>query len=67
MITNLVHANIRGVCLRGIVGGPDSWGVTHEVDRSIGVIADQTITLIGVTSRDDYSEKLRRIVGEFNF
>jgi hypothetical protein len=35
---------------------------SHEVDRSIGVIADQTITLIGVTSRNDYSEKIRRIV-----
>jgi transposase len=35
---------------------------SHEVNRTSGVIADQTITLTGVTSRKDYPEKLRRIV-----
>jgi len=35
---------------------------SREVDRSTGVIADQIITLTGVTSCNDYPEKLRRIV-----
>jgi hypothetical protein len=35
---------------------------SHAVDRSTGVIADQTIRLSGTTSSDDYPEKLRRIV-----
>jgi hypothetical protein len=35
---------------------------SHDTDRNTGVIADQTITLSGVTSCDDYPEKLRRIV-----
>ena len=34
---------------------------SHKVNRSTGIIADQTITLTGVTSCDDYPEKLRRI------
>jgi IS4 transposase len=36
--------------------------LSHKVNRSTGIIADQTITLTGVTSCDDYPEKLRRIV-----
>jgi hypothetical protein len=35
---------------------------SHPTDRSTGVIADQTITLAGVSSSNDYPEKLRRIV-----
>lgn len=35
---------------------------SNEVNRSTGVIADQTITLTGITSCNDYPEKLRRIV-----
>lgn len=35
---------------------------SHEVNRSSGIIADQTITLTGATSCKDYPEKLRRIV-----
>ena len=35
---------------------------SHDTDRDTGVIADQTINLSGVTSCDDYPEKLRRIV-----
>ena len=35
---------------------------SHDTDRSTGVLADQTITLAGVSSCDDYPEKLRRIV-----
>ncbi len=35
---------------------------SHEVNRSSGVIADQTIMLTGTTSSKDYPEKLRRIV-----
>lgn len=35
---------------------------SHEVNRDTGIIADQTITLTGVTSCNDYPEKLRRIV-----
>lgn len=35
---------------------------SHEVNRSTGVIADQTVTLTGIKSRKDYPEKLRRIV-----
>lgn len=35
---------------------------SHEVNRTTGVIADQTIALTGVPSRNDYPEKLRRIV-----
>jgi hypothetical protein len=35
---------------------------SHEANRSTGVIADQTITLSGVNSRNDYPDKLRRIV-----
>jgi hypothetical protein len=35
---------------------------SHKINRSTGIIADQTITLTGVTSCDDYPEKLRRIV-----
>ncbi len=35
---------------------------SHDTDRSTGIIADQTITLTGVSSCSDYPEKLRRIV-----
>lgn len=35
---------------------------SHEVNRGTGIIADQTITLTGVTSCSNYPEKLRRIV-----
>lgn len=35
---------------------------SHPTDRSTGVIADQTIMLTGVSSCNDYPEKLRRIV-----
>lgn len=35
---------------------------SHDVDRSKGIIADQTIVLTGISSRKDYPEKLRRIV-----
>jgi transposase len=35
---------------------------SHDTDRSTGVIADQTIILTGVSSGDDYPEKIRRIV-----
>jgi hypothetical protein len=35
---------------------------SHATNRSVGVIADQTITLTGVSSCSDYPEKLRRIV-----
>jgi IS4 transposase len=35
---------------------------SRDADRSAGIIADQTITLTGVTSCNDYPEKLRRIV-----
>lgn len=35
---------------------------SHDTDRSTGIIADQTITLSGITTCDDYPEKLRRIV-----
>ena len=35
---------------------------SREVNRSTGVIADQTITPAGVNSRNDYPEKLRRVV-----
>ncbi len=35
---------------------------SREVIRSSGVIADQIITLTGVTSCNDYPEKIRRIV-----
>jgi len=35
---------------------------SREANRSIGIIADQTITLASVSSRKDYPEKLRRIV-----
>ena len=34
---------------------------SHPVDRTTGVICDQTIILTGVRSRHDYPEKLRRI------
>jgi hypothetical protein len=35
---------------------------SHDTDRSTGIIADQTITLTGVSSYSDFPEKLRRIV-----
>ena len=35
---------------------------SHDTDRTTGVIADQTITLTGVASCNDYPESLRRIV-----
>lgn len=35
---------------------------SHDTDRSTGIIADQTITLSGITTCDDYPGKLRRIV-----
>ena len=34
---------------------------SHPVDRSAGVICDQTIVLTGVTTPDSYPDKLRRI------
>jgi len=34
---------------------------SHPVDRSSGLICDQTITLTGTTSKKDYPEKLRRV------
>ena len=38
---------------------------SHPVDRSAGVICDQTIVLTGVTTPDSYPEKLRRIKSFF--
>ena len=35
---------------------------SHDVNRTTGIIADQTIMLTGVTSCNDYPERLRRIV-----
>lgn len=35
---------------------------SRDADLSAGIIADQTIKLMGVTSCNDYPEKLRRIV-----
>jgi len=35
---------------------------SNATDRSVGIIADQIINLSGVSSCDDYPEKLRRIV-----
>lgn len=35
---------------------------SHDTNREAGVIADQTITLAGVSALKDYPEKLRRIV-----
>lgn len=35
---------------------------SHDTDRTTGVIADQTVTLSGVSSRNDYPDKIRRIV-----
>ncbi len=35
---------------------------SHDTDRCTGIIADQTILLSGVSSCNDYPEKLRRIV-----
>ena len=34
---------------------------SHPVDRTTGLICDQTITLSGVRSRKDYPDKLRRV------
>lgn len=34
---------------------------SHPVDRSTGLICDQTIRLTGKTSTDDYPDKLRRV------
>ena len=34
---------------------------SHPVDRSTGLICDQTIVLTGTTSKKDYPEKLRRV------
>lgn len=34
---------------------------SHPVDRSTGIICDQTIVLTGVASRKSYPEKLRRV------
>ena len=34
---------------------------SHDTDRNTGIIADQTITLTGISSNNDYPEKLRRI------
>lgn len=34
---------------------------SHPVDRTTGLICDQTITLSGVRSRTDYPDKLRRV------
>jgi len=35
---------------------------SHDTDRSVGIIADQIITLTGASSCNDYPEKLRRVV-----
>jgi hypothetical protein len=35
---------------------------SRDVDRSTGVIADQTVTLTGVKTRKDYPDKVRQIV-----
>ena len=34
---------------------------SHEIDKSAGVMCDQTVVLTGVHSKDEYPEKLRRI------
>jgi hypothetical protein len=35
---------------------------SHEADRNTDIIADQSVTVTGVTSCNDYPERLRRIV-----
>jgi len=34
---------------------------SHEIDKSTGVMCDQSVVLTGVHSKDEYPEKLRRI------
>lgn len=34
---------------------------SHPVDRSTGLICDQTVVLTGITSKKDYPEQLRRV------